>query len=200
MAVLVLPYVFLYDKNVSLMFINSHHSPDLDLILYHITRLPEVSMIVFVVFLSAFYERRIFLAVVVSMSLCGILILLSKNILFPDHLRPFQWLNSNKIPFHHVEGIRLHSNGSFPSGHSMAAFCSLALAGFISRSGIVQFLLFLLACVSAYSRVYVAQHYLQDIYTGALIGFFLAWILFTCFQVWFKTPYWQRSFLKRKSA
>ncbi len=176
--------------------VNSLNSPAADIIFYHITRLPELAMIVFVFILSIFYERRIFLATVIAMSLCGLSILLFKHILFSDFNRPSMWLNSNHINFHRVAGIRLHTNGSFPSGHTIAAFCSLALVGFISRNGFLQFLLFILACASAYSRVYASQHYLMDVYAGALIGYFYAYFFFTLFENRFKTPVWQKPLIR----
>ncbi|MBL7836874.1 MAG: phosphatase PAP2 family protein [Bacteroidetes bacterium] len=196
MAVVVLPYVLLYPKNVSMLFINSHHTPWLDTVMYHITRLPELAFIVFVFILGLFAERRQFLAIVVAMSLSGLSILLFKNVLFPDFDRPFQWLNANQVNFHHVPGIRLHSNGSFPSGHTIAAFCSLALVGFVSKKGWLQALLFIVACSAAYSRVYAAQHYLMDVYAGALIGFFYAFLFTWLFEKWFTTPVWLKPLIK----
>ncbi len=199
LAVLVLPYVLLYEKGVSLRFINSHFTPELDIIMYHITRLPELAYIIFVIILGLFTEKRMFLTIIVAMGISGLLIFLFKHHLFADFNRPYFWLNSEKIPFHHVQGIRLHSNNSFPSGHTMAAFSSLALIGFVSRSGWTQFGLFLLACVSGYSRVYVAQHYLMDVYAGALIGFAIALFCYILFHSMFKTPFWMSPIIQFKS-
>lgn len=194
----VFPLLFLFGKQESLLFINGLHSPFLDRFMYHVTRLPELAMIVFVIILALFHERRFFLTAVVAMSVCGLSILLFKNIIFADFDRPFQWLDSQQIQFHRVEGIRLHSNGSFPSGHTMAAFCSLGLAGFISKSGWLQFFFFILAVLSAYSRVYTAQHYLMDIYAGALTGYGTALGIHLLFSGIFRTPYWNASILGRK--
>lgn len=191
LAIGVLPLVLLFGKNESMLYINSRNSPEADFFFYHVTRLPELAMIVFVVVLGFFQERRLFLAVVVAMSVCGLSILLFKHVLFSDFHRPYFWLSGNHIDFHRVDGIRLHTNGSFPSGHTIAAFSSLGLAGFISRNGILQLLLFILACLSAYSRVYAAQHYLMDVYAGALVGYSVSLFVFTLFQSVFKTPYWK---------
>lgn len=196
LAVTVLPFVILVPKNESLLFINGHHSAWLDVVMYHITRLPELAFIVFVVILGLFAERRQFLSIVVAMSLCGLSILFFKNILFPGFDRPYHWLSGHHPDFHHVPGIHLHSNGSFPSGHTVAAFCSLALVGFVSGKSWVQFLLFVVACAAAYSRVYAAQHYLVDVYAGALIGYAYAFIVTVLFEKWFKTPVWQKPLLK----
>jgi len=199
MAIAVMPFLIFYTKYDTLLAINGFNSPAADTLMYHITRLPELAMIVFVVVLSMFFERRIFLATVIAMSVCGLSILLFKHVLFSEYTRPFQWLDANHIRFHAVGGIRLHSNGSFPSGHTMSAFCALALAGFISKRASVQLLLFILACASAYSRVYVAQHFLMDVYAGGLIGYTTAFFFYTFFQNRFTTPYWQRSIIRRKS-
>lgn len=196
MAVLVLPYILMYKKTDTLLFINSHHQADLDLIMYHITRLPELAFIVFVIVLGVFAEKRTLVSILLALSVCGLSILLFKEVIFPDIHRPYHWLNGQHIAFHQVKGIHLHSNGSFPSGHTMSAFCALALIGFISKNGWVQFLMFLLACLSGYSRVYVAQHYLTDVYAGALIGYTIA-LLFTFIAAkGFKTPYWKQPLLK----
>lgn len=192
LAVIVLPYVILYPKSVSLLFINGHHTPTLDVIMYHITRLPELAFIVFVVILALFAERRMFLAVVVGMALSGLSIILFKNFIFPDFHRPFHWLSGNHVDFHHVPGIHLHSNGSFPSGHTISAFCSLAFIGFMSKSKGIQFILFIVAVASGYSRVYAAQHYLMDVYAGALIGFAFALIMTQLSELIFRTPYWNK--------
>jgi len=167
--------------------------------MYHITRLPELAYIIFVIILGLFTEKRMFLSIVIAMCISGLLIYVFKHQLFADFNRPFYWLNGTHTPFHHVQGIRLHSNNSFPSGHTLAAFSTLALIGFVSKNGWVQFLLFLLACLSGYSRVYVAQHYLMDVYAGALIGFTVALSCYYIVHRLFKTPYWLSPLLKFRS-
>ena len=184
------PFVFLYDKTASLTWINQHHHPVLDELLYHLTRLPELALIVFILVLAFFYERKLTLSVVVSLILCALSIYLFKHILFPDFERPSVWIKAHQIKLHLLPSINLHSHGSFPSGHTLAAFASLGMAGFLSRNTWVQLVLFLIACGIAYSRVYVCQHYLRDVYVGALYGYFLSLFVFLFFNSRLKTPYW----------
>ncbi len=64
---------------------------------------------------------------------------------------------------------------SFPSGHSVTAF---ALAYVLSRAypkGSLAF--YLLATMVAFSRVYLARHFLSDVVAGAGIGLFAGWIV-----------------------
>lgn len=196
LALLVFPLLIFYKKEESLLFINGHYNSFLDVLMYHITRLPEIAYILFVIALGLFTQKRFFLAVVIAMAICGLTIVLNKYFIFADAPRPFRYLNDNHINFHHVPGIQHHSNGSFPSGHTMSAFCSLALAAFISNNKLMQLFFFMLSLLSGYSRIYVAQHYLTDVYAGALIGFSIALITFLIFERKFTTPYWQQPIIK----
>jgi membrane-associated phospholipid phosphatase len=149
MGIVVIPLLLMFNKYESLVYVNQHHSPFLDLLMYHLTRIPELASIVFIIILGLFAERRQFFAIVMALSLSGILIVLSKNFIFSDFKRPFAWIMQNPpFSFHFVEGIKLHSNGSFPSGHTISAFCSLSLIGFLSRSGWIQFFLILFGFVN----------------------------------------------------
>jgi undecaprenyl-diphosphatase len=71
------------------------------------------------------------------------------------------------------DGDRNPSNASFPSSHAANAF---AIAAVLARrwkrpSPIV----WLLAAVVAWSRVYLNRHFLSDVVCGALIGLIVAW-------------------------
>lgn len=79
-----------------------------------------------------------------------------------------------------VEGIHLNGGvNSFPSGHTMAAFALytyLALCLPWKRwSGLF---LFLLAALVGVSRIYLVQHFLKDIYLGAILGVLIALVFF----------------------
>lgn len=71
-----------------------------------------------------------------------------------------------------VEGIRLHGGAnSFPSGHTMSAFAFytflvlvLPKKNWIALGGII------LAIFVGISRVYLVQHFFEDIYLGSIVG------------------------------
>ncbi|MBS1476828.1 MAG: phosphatase PAP2 family protein [Acholeplasmatales bacterium] len=63
---------------------------------------------------------------------------------------------------------------SFPSGHTLCAFmCATIIAAHIFWVGVI---LFVVAVLVAFSRMYLYVHYPSDVFVGALMGVFIALI------------------------
>ena len=94
-----------------------------------------------------------------------------------------------------VEGVNMHHSNSFPSGHSATFFVfftcfALLLAYYYQQRAthydlkkkilmyLSMFLLFVLASLGAYSRVYLSQHFLSDVCVGSIIGFVTPCLIF----------------------
>ena len=112
---------------------------------------------------------------------------------FFAHPRPYAYFRDTNmlgslIP---VEGVHMHSGwNSFPSGHTMAAFALYAfLALCLPRKAWNGFFFLTLAVVVGISRIYLVQHFLKDVFLGAILGVALAlfWYLLS-FQIW-KVPH-----------
>ncbi len=188
--------LFLYKPHEIVLYVNSLHNHWLDIAMYQLTRLPELAYIVFIILLGLFTQRRYFLMNVVLMLLCLIVIVVSKNLLFADAMRPSVYLNNHSISYYHYLPIEIHTSNSFPSGHTTATFCALVMAALISGKAFWQIVFFMLALFSALSRVYFVQHYFLDIYFGALIGFLLALICYYFAVTKFKREYWQKPIIR----
>lgn len=78
-----------------------------------------------------------------------------------------------------VPGIELHQGfTSLPSGHTMAAFAFFSLLAFcLKEKRIGAPIAFALALLTGLSRIYLVQHFEEDVLLGAAAGFVLA-ILF----------------------
>lgn len=73
-----------------------------------------------------------------------------------------------------IEGVTQSGWTSFPSGHTTTAFALATVLALHARNKTWGILYLLLAIGEAYSRIYLGQHFLEDVVAGALIGVFFA--------------------------
>ncbi|OJV51737.1 MAG: hypothetical protein BGO31_11365 [Bacteroidetes bacterium 43-16] len=87
--------------------------------------------------------------------------------------------------FHRIEGLNLHQQLSFPSGHTAGAFACFTLMSILlpAKKAFWGILLFLLAFLVAYSRMYLGQHFFEDVYVGSILGTLLCILLYS---IWFR--------------
>lgn len=78
-----------------------------------------------------------------------------------------------------VEGVRLHSSHSFPSGHTTSAFALFLALAFLTKRKEWQCLYCLLAILVGYSRIYLSQHFASDVWMGSLVG-----VVMTAVTLW----------------
>lgn len=92
------------------------------------------------------------------------------------------------------EGTELMQHFSFPSGHSAAAFgLCLSLALLINQRG-WSIVLAVVAVLLAGSRVWLSQHFTEDVVAGALVGTITAWLAYALlFGLWRKVRWMERS-------
>jgi undecaprenyl-diphosphatase len=70
--------------------------------------------------------------------------------------------------------VHLPHTASFPSGHAATSFaCAATIARFAPRRSVVV-VLYVLAALIAFSRVYVGVHYPLDVIAGAVLGLLVA--------------------------
>ena len=116
----------------------------------------------------------------VAWILQGIIVQVLKQKVFPHSSRP--WVELGRIPGVHLPpDFSPYLSNSFPSGHTATAFCMFTLlALFVPQRG-WKILFFMLACLVGFSRLYLLQHYFNDVYTGFLIGLLSALIVYFFF-------------------
>jgi membrane-associated phospholipid phosphatase len=204
----ILPFLFLlvalsalllYVNRVDVeLWVNSHNNRSFDLLFRYATMLGDgVAALTIVLIISLFNLRRGFI-LLLSYSISGILIQLVKNFIFPGIDRPLAVMGPYYM-LHLVEGVKVWSHQSFPSGHAGTAFaiffCLAAWSGRIS----FQFLSFIMASFIAYSRIYLLQHFITDVMAGAVIGTLTALCLISWLDKNEKLKFLDKSVLKFKS-
>lgn len=83
---------------------------------------------------------------------------------------------------HYVEGIVIKQHYSFPSGHATAAFALMLCLTLTVKNKWWGLLFGFIACLVAFSRVYLSQHFFIDILVGSIIGTCLTLILFSILE------------------
>jgi membrane-associated phospholipid phosphatase len=88
----------------------------------------------------------------------------------------------------HIIGTDLF-NFSFPSGHTTAAFVVAGVYALVLQRNRLTAALFVLALLAGFSRIGVGAHWPMDVFAGAAIGWFAAWVGWAVAQQW----QWQHS-------
>lgn len=101
-----------------------------------------------------------------------------------NHPRPLACYGKNVVET--ARWIPLYSKYSFPSGHTETAFCIAAyLALSFSRDKYTIFISFAGACLTGYSRIYLGEHFLEDVWAGSMLGVLIAVVTFILVQYLF---------------
>lgn len=120
-------------------------------------------------------DVRSFLMVGVSCAGSAIIVQILKRLFSMD--RPAVYRNELG-DMHWVPGVDLHHHFSFPSGHATAAFSLCFALALLAGRRFHGFLFAGIAVVLAYTRVYLSQHFTEDILVGAAIGTLTAWAVY----------------------
>ena len=126
-TVATLPLLFL-GKGAVVMAINELHSPWLDFFFRYATHLGDGVLFALVAVGIVIWKRRYWLAFAIAGIGHAALVQLGKRVIFPDSPRPMGYF-SEDVLLHLVEGVKVHTQHSFPSGHTATGF---ALAAIIS--------------------------------------------------------------------
>lgn len=141
-----------------------------------------VPVLLMVIFLLQRKDAVVLL--VTSFVLSTIFTQVIKNFIFPDEPRPTKAITNNLI--HIVDGVDVHSIGSFPSGHTATAFCIYLIFCLLLPKKWWVFIGFLYATLVGYSRVYLAQHFPVDVGAGIIIAIVSVWISVQIQEYWWK--------------
>lgn len=112
------------------------------------------------------------------------------RIYFEDHLDKIRLVKDVYV----VGGIQ-----SFPSGHTVTAFSAGVAIAYLIKNKSWGIALLLVALLVGYSRMYLSQHFFEDVTAGSVIGVFVtvAWLSFIDSKKFIKSPRWHRGIIKR---
>jgi membrane-associated phospholipid phosphatase len=161
----------IYSKTELFLFFNSHFSSFSDFFFKYWTNAGDgLFSIAIAVILVLFVSYKKGLIVAVGYAVSSLSAQLLKRVFFPDALRPKAYFDGKSVSLHFTEGVEVFSYNSFPSGHSATAFALFCTLCFIIDKKHLEWLWLAMALLVAYSRMYLAEHFFEDIYVGSFIG------------------------------
>lgn len=170
MAAIALGAVLFSDKLALHAAINMHHGAGADLVLGWITHLADgLVPTAIALVLLLFGTRRSFLMIALSCGLSAIMVQVLKRWVFDDIDRPSKFREALG-DMHWVDGVDLNAFYSFPSGHATAAFSMCLALAVIHDRRWAAVPLALFAGLLAFSRVYLSQHFTEDVLAGSALG------------------------------
>ncbi|MBR5189178.1 MAG: phosphatase PAP2 family protein [Paludibacteraceae bacterium] len=150
------------------LVLNAFHTPIFDTFFKYFTYVGAWVPCAVAVVLLIFRKWKIASVILVGQLVATLITTPLKHIIRAK--RPSAILSDLGINFPVVEGVDLHSTLSFPSGHTSAAFAfCFAVALFCPRWWQKLLCLFV-AVLCGYSRIYLSQHFLEDVLAGSMVG------------------------------
>lgn len=193
-------FASMHSKGEAHLIINQHRAEFFDHFFFWATYLGDGYTVVVIVVLLCFIKYRHALLMAVSNIIAALVTQTLKHTLFADQVRPkkyFEGIAELKL----IPWVENYSYNSFPSGHTTAAFATFLCLALITENKILKLLMFAIALTIGFSRVYLSQHFLNDIMAGSAIGVVITLLVF---QYMFgseklsKRTWLERSFLKTK--
>ncbi|MGM9512105.1 phosphatase PAP2 family protein [Larkinella sp. GY13] len=180
--------MLLYNKTELMQWVNGHHAPLADLFFQNVTYLGDGAFSVLVIIILLFRSFRFALMGAVSFLLSTLITRALKQLVFSDSLRPLKYFEHSPWQYRIIDGLDIHSYNSFPSGHSTTAFAVFCLLALLDDRKSRGWFFAVLAVITAYSRVYLFQHFVEDVYVGSLIG-----TVSSIFVFWLLSRHWDRN-------
>lgn len=168
-----------FEKGEFLMSLTHNRTSFLDFFFVYTTQLSEeyVYILLILVFLFVRYRYSI---IITLTALTSLLVSLGLKQFFA-HPRPksYFWGLSRLEDISYVPGVYVNVGWtSFPSGHTMSAFALYGLLALIVKDKRWSFVFLAIAILVGISRIYLSQHFLQDVLAGAFVGTLIALLVY----------------------
>lgn len=160
------------DQGALLIQLNDHRSPEGDLFFRWFTKVGEGYGYLVVFLLLLVYKRRAAWGVPLLGMVVSLVAWVGKTLF--HHPRPYLYFEQQGLlaQLELIPGVKVNKGlTSFPSGHTMAAFALFSFLAFcFPRKPWLSITCFCIALLVGFSRMYLVQHFFEDVYLGAILG------------------------------
>ncbi len=177
--------------------VNARHYPWADSIFPLVTHLGDGFMLapIAIYFLLTSYRKLVLFAG--GFAVTGILIQVVKRMFHSP--RPKAYFSGDLTHIYFVKGQVILMNNSFPSGHTVTAFMAATVLGYLSVTKRWGFIYLILAIAVGYSRMYLSEHFFEDVVAGSIISVMstVMWITWMDGRPFMHSMKWGRGVLRR---
>ena len=160
--------LLIYAKGDILIFLNNLHSEKLDILFISFNMIGHGIVYLYFLLVLAFFRLKYLILGATMFLGSGLFTHILKRIF--DEPRPAIWFPESVVLSFVVEGFEKYQFQSFPSGHTTAGFSIFLFLSILTPNKSLGAVFAIAACLVAFSRVYLVQHFYIDIYFGSMVG------------------------------
>lgn len=150
--------------------LNTFNSSFFDFVIPYATNIGDGLFAIFLVGVLYFVNKKYSLLLLISFLISSGIAQFIKMFVYPNAMRPSFYFQ-NDDSFHFVSHVVMHTQNSFPSGHATTCFVIFTTFSLFWRDNKKLQALFVFSSIFfALTRVYLSQHFLEDVLVGSLIG------------------------------
>ena len=188
---------FIFSRQDIYFAVNSRYSDWGDYIFPYITNLGDGWTIIILSSILALFNYRTAFLMATSYGVTAILAQIIKRVVGAP--RPKLFFTDQLSRIHFVKGFYIDSLGSFPSGHTVTAFSATLVAAYLIKNKSWSVPLLFLAMLIGFSRMYVSEHFFEDVVGGSVIGVIITvmWLTGLDSRKFLHSPKWNKGLLNQ---
>ncbi|RPD38650.1 phosphatase PAP2 family protein [Chitinophaga barathri] len=174
--------ILLYPKEDLFLTVNQLHNPVADILTTITTYLGDGKTYGGILLILLIRRQwRPFMISASILALVTLLVISGKHVF--DEPRPITYFADIASTLHTVSWVPPHAWNSFPSGHTSTAFALFCFMAIWWEKKQMGLLFFALGLAAAHSRIYLCQHFFEDVYAGSIIGTFSSVFIYGLFEL-----------------
>ena len=186
----------LYTREQIFFAVNGWNSPWADYIEPYMTDLGDGLTAVTLSLVLLLFSYRKFLLLASSYLLTGFVAQVIKY--FADAPRPSLYFKGHWENVHTVKGVEILTYNSFPSGHTTSAFSAAVVLTYLATKKGWGIPALLMAILIGYSRMYLTEHFFEDVIGGSAIGVIVTvlWLTYLENKQFIHSEKWRTGLIK----
>jgi membrane-associated phospholipid phosphatase len=181
-----------YSRSEIYFAVNNLNSSWTDYLAPYVTDIGEGWTIIILSAIWALFNYRQAFLMATSYGVTALLAQILKRIFHSP--RPELYFKDQLSRIHFVKGVEIFSHNSFPSGHTVTAFSAAVVATYLCKNKNWGILFLLIAILVGFSRMYLSEHFFEDVTAGSIIGVMVTifWITWLDSRKFIHTPGWNK--------